>query len=52
MNAAPVVTGSGHELLGHLVTDMLIKGGIVIGAAVLLLLGAMLLWRGLGRRGE
>lgn len=52
MNAVPVVAGSGHDLLEHLVADMLIKGGIVIVAAVLLLLGAMLLWRGLGRRGE
>ncbi|MDN5914382.1 MAG: hypothetical protein L0I76_04625 [Pseudonocardia sp.] len=49
MSGEAVLAEGGHDLLGHLVADMLIKGGIVVGAAVLALLGAMLLWRRIGR---
>lgn len=38
----------GSELVHHLLTDLLIKTAIVIGAVVLLAVGMVVLWRRLG----
>ena len=44
-----VLADEGSELVEHLLTDMLIKGAIVLAAVLVLLVGAVLLWRKLGR---
>ena len=41
--------GEGAELVHHLLVDMLVKGAIGVGALLVLVLGAVLLWRRLGR---
>ncbi|WP_281355726.1 hypothetical protein [Amycolatopsis acididurans] len=39
----------GSELARHVLTDLLIKGAIVLAAVLAFVLGAVLLWRKLGR---
>jgi len=38
----------GSELVQHLLTDLLIKVAIVLGAAAILIVGMVVLWRRLG----
>lgn len=38
-------TDAGHELVGHLLLDLVIKGGIVLAALVLVAGLGVLLWR-------
>ncbi|WP_326569690.1 hypothetical protein VSH64_01130 [Amycolatopsis rhabdoformis] len=37
------------ELVHHLLMDLLVKGLIVVAAVVLLVLGAVVIWRRVGR---
>lgn len=39
----------GHGILHHLLVDMLVKGAIVIGGLVVLVLGMVVIWRKIGR---
>ena len=43
------VLADGHEILHELLMDLLIKGLIVLAAVVLLVLGAVVIWRRAGR---
>ncbi|HEY2062849.1 hypothetical protein [Amycolatopsis sp. NBC_01480] len=47
--AAVLADGDGHEILHELMMDLLIKGLIVLAAVVLLVLGAVVIWRRAGR---
>ncbi len=38
----------GSELVHHLLTDLLIKAAIVLGAVAILIVGMVVLWRRLG----
>ncbi|HVV11116.1 hypothetical protein [Amycolatopsis sp.] len=40
---------TGGELVHHLLTDLLVKGAIGLAALLAFALGALLLWRKLGR---
>ncbi|SEP33881.1 hypothetical protein [Amycolatopsis saalfeldensis] len=48
MTAQPAVA-DGQEVLHELMMDLLVKGLIVLGAVVLLVLGAVVIWRRAGR---
>ncbi|GAA3524053.1 hypothetical protein GCM10022222_02980 [Amycolatopsis ultiminotia] len=39
----------GHELLHHLLADLLVKGLIVLAAVLVLVVGAVLIWKKAGR---
>ncbi|WP_267901100.1 hypothetical protein [Amycolatopsis panacis] len=43
------MTGEGAEILRHLVTDLLLKGLIVVAAVALMVFGAVLIRRKSGR---
>jgi hypothetical protein len=47
MTAQPLADG--HEILPELMMDLLVKGLIVLAAVVLLVLGAVVIWRRAGR---
>ena len=39
----------GAELVGHLMHDLLVKGLIVLGAVLVLVIGAVVIWKKVGR---
>ena len=45
----PQPLAEGHEILHELMMDLLVKGLIVLAAVVLLVLGAVVIWRRAGR---
>ncbi|KAA9381590.1 hypothetical protein F5972_01790 [Microbispora cellulosiformans] len=46
---APLAGDGGSEILDHLLSDVLIKGGIVVFALLALVLGMVLIWRKIGK---
>ena len=47
MTAAVLADGS--EMVGHLLHDLLVKGLIVLGAVLVLVIGAVVIWKKVGR---
>jgi hypothetical protein len=44
-----LLADSGDEIVGHLVTDMLVKGLIVVAALAAVAIGVVVIWRRLWR---
>lgn len=51
MTALGIVTATveGHDLLHHLLVDLLMKGAIVVLALITLAVGMVVIWRKFGR---
>ncbi|WP_020658509.1 hypothetical protein [Amycolatopsis benzoatilytica] len=49
MTGVLLAEGEGAEILGHLMHDLLVKGLIVLGAVLLLVIGAVVIWKKVGR---
>lgn len=45
----PVLLADGHEVLQHLVHDLFVKGLIVLGAVLVAVIGAVVIWKKAGR---